>query len=143
MVDVGGIKRLKMFQIATDHTERHAQQRREDDKINVVIQPPDTMMPRPALAIPAPAYPPISASGRASRQTDVPGTVPGDGADQRSEDYVGVDLCDVDRLLPMGLATAVPKVKAATKFQNAAQTTPCMGVNTRVETTVAMELAAS
>jgi glycosyltransferase involved in cell wall biosynthesis len=36
--------------------------------------------------------------GRASRQTDVPGDqVPDDGADQRGEDDVGVDLSDVEQ----------------------------------------------
>src|SRR5258708_33956089 len=45
--------------------------------------------------------------------------------------------------LPMVLATAVPKKNAAMKFQKAAQTTARNGVRTRVETTVAMELAAS
>src|SRR6266851_2698541 len=45
--------------------------------------------------------------------------------------------------LPMVLATAVPKKKAAIKFQKAAQATARKGVSTRVETTVAMELAAS
>src|SRR5580692_3281704 len=45
--------------------------------------------------------------------------------------------------LPIVVATAVPKMKAATKFQNDAQTTARKGVRTRVETTVAMELAAS
>ena len=45
--------------------------------------------------------------------------------------------------LPMVLATAVPKTKAAMKFQKAAQATARNGVSTRVETTVAMELAAS
>ena len=40
-------------------------------------------------------------------------------------------------------ATAVPKTKAATKFQKAAHRTARNGVSTRVETTVAMELAAS
>jgi len=44
---------------------------------------------------------------------------------------------------PIVLATAVPKVKAATKLKNAAQTTPWSGVKTRVETTVAIEFAAS
>src|SRR6266699_1697320 len=43
----------------------------------------------------------------------------------------------------MVLATAVPKVKAATKLKNAAQITAMRGESTRVETTVAMELAAS
>src|ERR1700694_5914976 len=45
--------------------------------------------------------------------------------------------------LPMVLATAVPKTNAAMKFQKAAQATARNGVRTRVETTVAMELAAS
>ena len=44
---------------------------------------------------------------------------------------------------PTVLATAVPKANAATKLKNAAQTTACPGVSTRVETTVAMEFAAS
>src|SRR6202047_2811286 len=44
---------------------------------------------------------------------------------------------------PIVVATAVPKMKAAMKFQNEAQTTARKGVRTRVETTVAMELAAS
>jgi len=37
----------------------------------------------------------------------------------------------------------VPKTKAAMKFQKAAQRTARKGVSTRVETTVAMEFAAS
>src|SRR5579871_1184598 len=45
--------------------------------------------------------------------------------------------------LPMDLATAVPNTNAAMKFQNAAQATARNGVSTRVETTVAMEFAAS
>ena len=45
--------------------------------------------------------------------------------------------------LPMALATWVPKVKAATKLKKAAQATAAPGDSTRVETTVAMELAAS
>ena len=43
----------------------------------------------------------------------------------------------------MVLATAVPKVKAATKLKKAAQMSAMRGESTRVETTVAMELAAS
>ncbi len=44
---------------------------------------------------------------------------------------------------PTVLATAVPKVNAATKLKNAAQTTAWPGDSTRVETTVAIEFAAS
>ena len=47
------------------------------------------------------------------------------------------------RPLPIVLATAVPTTKAATKLKNAAQTTATPGESTRVETTVAMELALS
>src|SRR5215218_8663294 len=39
--------------------------------------------------------------------------------------------------------TAVPNVKAAMKLKNAAQATASVGVNTRVDTIVAIELAAS
>src|SRR5262245_45816134 len=41
------------------------------------------------------------------------------------------------------VATSTPKPNAATKLKKAAHTTACSGVSTRVETTVAMELAAS
>ena len=45
--------------------------------------------------------------------------------------------------LPMVLATAVPSRKAARKLKTAAHTTASRGDSTRVETTVAMLLAAS
>ena len=45
--------------------------------------------------------------------------------------------------LPMVFATWVPSTKAATKLKKAAHSTATCGVSTRVETTVAMELAAS
>jgi len=43
----------------------------------------------------------------------------------------------------MVLATAVVKMNAATKLKNAAQTTAKLGESTRVDTTVAIEFAAS
>ena len=54
-----------------------------------------------------------------------------------------VAACGSIMPLPIVLATAVPNPKAATKLKNAAQITALPGVSTRVETTVAMELAAS
>jgi hypothetical protein len=45
--------------------------------------------------------------------------------------------------LPIVFATAVPNVNAATKLKNAAQTTAWPGESTRVDTTVAIEFAAS
>ena len=44
---------------------------------------------------------------------------------------------------PTVFATAVPNPKAATKLKNAAHTTALPGDNTRVDTTVAIEFAAS
>ena len=44
---------------------------------------------------------------------------------------------------PTVLATAVPNTNAATKLKNAAHITAWPGDSTRVETTVAIELAAS
>src|SRR5262245_55594796 len=44
---------------------------------------------------------------------------------------------------PTVWATAVPNVAAAMKLKNAAQVTALPGVSTRVDTTVAIELAAS
>ena len=44
---------------------------------------------------------------------------------------------------PTVLATAVPNPNAATKLKKAAQITALPGVRTRVDTTVAIELAAS
>ena len=44
---------------------------------------------------------------------------------------------------PTVFATAVPKPNAAAKLKNAAHITALAGVRTRVETTVAMEFAAS
>src|SRR5450631_2221986 len=44
---------------------------------------------------------------------------------------------------PIVLATAVPRKKAARKLNTAAHTTASLGESTRVETTVAMLLAAS
>jgi hypothetical protein len=48
----------------------------------------------------------------------------------------------VDRLATV-LATCDLKIRKARKLKAAAQTTATRGVSTRVETTVAMELAAS
>src|ERR1700709_2079570 len=45
--------------------------------------------------------------------------------------------------LPIRLATWVPSTKAATKLKIAAQATALLGDSTRVETTVAIEFAAS
>ena len=43
----------------------------------------------------------------------------------------------------MVFATAVPKMRKAAKLKNAAHATASLGVSTRVDTTVAIEFAAS
>ena len=52
-----------------------------------------------------------------------------------------MSMCTIP--LPKVFATAVPNTNAAMKFQKAAHTTARKGVSTRVDTTVAMEFAAS
>src|ERR1022692_1368490 len=60
---------------------------------------------------------------------------------QRITGSVTIPMCIMP--LPMVDATAVPNPKAAMKLKNAAHSTAYFGDSTRVETTVAMELAAS
>ena len=55
----------------------------------------------------------------------------------------GVTMAGSITPLPMVFATCVPSTAKATKLKNAAQTTATRGDSTRVETTVAIELAAS
>ena len=82
---------------------------------------------------------------RAGRQPPVPGDeVPRDGADQAGEDHPLVDdVRSRRRPCRSWSPRCTPKPKAATKLKKAAHTTACSGVSTRVDTTVAMELAAS
>src|SRR5437870_7217999 len=97
-----------------------------------------------ARAIAAPAYPPIRAweeeVGRPHHQVRRSHTI----APARPA-ITTYCVTSSSRImpLPMVLATAVPRKKAATKLKNAAQITANLGESTRVETTVAMLLAAS
>src|SRR5208282_378493 len=99
---------------------------------------------RKALAMAAPAYPPIRAwdedVGRPHHQvrrsqTMAPNRPP------RTTYW----LTNSRRImpLPMVLATAVPRKKAARKLKVAAHSTASLGDKTRVETTVAMLFAES
>ena len=88
----------------------------------------------------------IRRAGRARRRREaqVPrDEVPHDGAEQRRRgSRRGRRPRRSISPLLIVLATAVPTTNAATKLKNAAQTTATPGDRTRVETTVAMELAA-
>ena len=113
-------------------------------KINVLVQPLAMMAENPVFATAAPAYPPISACdddvGRPSHHvTRSQMMAPSSPASTTVESTMVMSISP----LPTVLAIAVPKTNAATKFQNAAHTTAALGDSTRVETTVAIELAAS
>src|SRR5829696_2386496 len=99
--------------------------------------------PNPALATPAPAKPPISACdeevGRPSHQVrKFQATAPTSPAKTTASLTTAGST-----VLPTVLATPVWKTKKAAKLKKAAQMTAMRGVSTRVETTVAIELAAS
>src|SRR2546426_3002587 len=113
-------------------------------KTPILTSPEAMRPPKPALATPARAKPPMSAC-----EDDV-------GSPQyhviRSQAMAPTSPARITHWsttlasttpLPTVVATWTPKPKAATKLKKAAHTTACSGVRTRVETTVAMELAAS
>src|SRR5881397_2121054 len=113
-------------------------------KTPILIRPAPMSDPNPALATAAPANPPINACDELvgnpqyhviRSQTMAP-TSP-------ARIIHWSTTFDSTTPLPTVLATCTPKPKAATKLKKAAHTTACSGVSTRVETTVAMELAAS
>ena len=108
------------------------------------IQPLQSMTGRPALAMAAPAMPATSAweelVGNARSQVMMFQMM----APKRPAKTTKTSTWTVSiRPVPMVLATVVPKMKAATKLKKAAQATATVGERTRVETMVAMELAAS
>src|SRR5262245_48573879 len=110
----------------------------------IFTRPLATSEPNPALATAAPANPPISACeelvGRPQNQVIRSQTIaPMSPATMTHWSTMAVSTTP----LPTVRATLTPKPKAATKLKNAAQTTACSGVSTRVDTTVAIELAAS
>ena len=102
------------------------------------------MAPKPALAVPAPTMPPTSAceeedgmpSPQVTRfQVMAPVSAP--------KITAGSMTLASTMPRPMVSATCRPKNRKAMKLKNAAQTTAYCGRSTRVETMVAMELAAS
>src|SRR5215216_7917739 len=98
---------------------------------------------KPALATPAPAKPPMRACdeevGRPSHQVSrFQETAPTSPAKTTASLTTAGST-----VLPTVLATPVWNTKKAAKLKKAAQRTAMRGVSTRVETTVAIELAAS
>ncbi len=98
---------------------------------------------QPALAMPAPTTPPISACddevGRPSHQVVRFQAM----APTRPPNTTASLTAFGSMIVPTVLATWVRKTRNAMKLKKAAQTTANRGLSTLVETTVAIELAAS
>src|SRR5262249_12403173 len=113
-------------------------------KMIVLVQPLGTMAANPAFATAAPAYPPTSACdelvGRPKYQVMRSQMIAPARPPKITEK---VTMLMSIMPAPTVRATAVPNVNAATKLKNAAQMTALPGERTRVDTTVAIELAAS
>ena len=109
-----------------------------------LASPAGTRLPGPARATAAPASPPMSAC------EELDGIPPYQvirfhviAPISAARITSASTLSGRTMPLPIVRATLTPNPKAATKLKNAAQTTAWVGVRTRVDTTVAMELAAS
>src|SRR6202795_911996 len=113
-------------------------------KMTVLYQPSTMITWNPDRMMAAPAYPPISACDedgvgahhQVNRSHRIAPSRPAITTYWVTESIRIMPL-------PMVLATAVPRKKAATKLKNAAHATASFGDSTRVDTTVAMLLAAS
>ena len=106
--------------------------------------PHHTTALKPAFAAPAPMRPPIRAceldEGIAPHQVSRFHTMaPISAPKMTCPSTMSGEMIPV----PTVCATCKPKNKKAMKLKNAAQTTATLGESTRVETTVAIELAAS
>src|SRR4051812_48051 len=109
-----------------------------------LVSPPQTAAESPPLAIPAPTNPPIRAcellEGMPRAQvTRFQTMAPIRAAKITRSSMMAGSMIPV----PMVLATWRPNTANATKLKNAAQNTAYCGRSTRVETMVAIELAAS
>src|SRR5436190_20748707 len=113
-------------------------------KISVLVQPAGMLAANQAFATGAPADPPMSACdelvGRPITHVIRSQTI----APVRPQKMTAKVTTLMSIIpLPIVCATAVPKRNAAMKLKNAAQTTALPGESTRVDTTVAIEFAAS
>jgi hypothetical protein len=110
----------------------------------VLSTPVHTTASSPALAMPAPSRPPISACELldgmpASQVMMFQAMAPARAAKMTP----GVTMLASTMPVPRVSATCRPKNRKAMKLKNAAQSTAYCGRSTRVETMVAMEFAAS
>ena len=112
--------------------------------INVLLRPLQTIAPKPPFATPAPTMPPTNAceldEGMPASQVTMFHVIAPDSAPKMTASSIrsGETMPE-----PTVFATLKPKTKKAAKLKNAAHITAYCGFKTRVETIVAIELAAS
>ena len=110
----------------------------------VLLTPSHTIALNPALARPAPTRPPTRAcedeEGMPASQVTTFQTIAPPSAPKISR---SVTTCTETMPAPTVCATCRPKNRKAMKLKKAAQNTAWIGLSTRVETMVAIELAAS
>src|SRR5712692_821269 len=113
-------------------------------KYAILLTPAVWTTPHPPFTTPAPMRPPTRAweelVGRPNHHVMTSQAIAPRRVARRSH---AVTMLGSMVPFPMVEATLTPKTNAATKLKNAAQRTASLGERTRVETTVAMELAAS
>src|SRR5215211_3518337 len=142
---LAGVDRWKIHRLASMSRNPRAMPNSGDSGMNRMVfsRLLRSSAPKPALAIPAPANPPISACdeevGSPSHQVRKFQAI----APTSPAKTTASLTTPGSTVLPTVLATAVWKTRKAMKLKKAAQTTASRGVSTRVETTVAIELAAS
>src|ERR1700760_2424318 len=111
---------------------------------NVFVSPLQTAAESPAFAMPAPTRPPISAceleDGMPRAQVIRFHTMAPTSAAKITDTSI---MLGSMMPVPIVCATLSPNTRNATKLKNAAQNTAYCGRNTRVDTMVAIELAAS
>src|SRR5215204_1702767 len=140
-----GVDRRKIHRLASMSTNPRAMPNSGDSGMNRMVfsRLPRSNAPKPALATPAPANPPMRACdeevGRPSHQVRKFQLA----APMSPAKTTASLTTSGSTVLPTVLATCVWKTRKAMKLNRAAQTTASRGVSTRVETTVAIELAAS
>src|SRR5215216_1291627 len=140
-----GVDRRKIHRLANISTKPSASPSSGDSGMNRMVfrRLSASSTPKPALAMPAPAKPPIRACdeevGSPSHQVVRFQTMAPTSPAKTTASLTTAE----STVLPTVLATWVWKTRNATKLKVAAQTTAARGVSTRVETTVAIELAAS
>src|SRR5829696_3665078 len=142
---LAGLDRWKIHRLASMSRNPSAIPNSGDSGMNRMVfsRLPRSSAPKPALAIPAPANPPMRACdeevGSPSHQVrKFQATAPTSPAKTTASLTTSGST-----VLPTVLATAVWKIRKAMKLKQAAQRTASRGVSTLVETTVAIELAAS